>query len=663
MGNVTGNNTDPSTAAAKPSMLTPRYWTSTARKTITHCIECDCEFSQGEEDSEKSAQMLPCLHTFCNKCVQDAEKNIKENGCIACRQKIDKFEVKPNFLVQSKLKKAAKSNESANAKLEGAGVHAPSEKEPTCSYVDCEQSPTKGCYNCGAVICESCLENVHQKVPVFRDHHVVSYSEWKASQGKERCIHHRVELDQFCEDCRSLFCSRCLPQAHKDHTSCALSEWETRNKSKSEANGICGSLPWIKKSLEEKFERCRRTKEDIILQVDTRIQNIVENAKKACDTLEKEKVNALARIDRNIQDYEKVNMKLLELENCAKSVQETGKELDKLHGVMVNFAEGLLPKPEEKEGVSTLFNPAQRTTQPDAIRNVFGDCHCHGQDGQQFTFKYPMGCALYHNKIHSGDFVFVVDKDNHRVQVFESTTEKYLRTLGEGKLNNPTGIALSISDKNPYDDMIFIANSGRKCVVRFKLDLGNWLDADPIQFEGKPCGLAAFEDTIFVSIHDKSEDYIVKVVKATETPQVEKIIYNLDKPMGMAISSTPGAPPLLYVAESGKHRIQVYNLDGESAGAPIECSKCPHDLAVVVPKTPSSIYMKGRLFVASYEGVQMFDLDGYKDLQDSLPAYGFKGAKKGCMFSGVAAHLCENENRIKIFTTSHENNKLEFSYI
>lgn len=119
-------------------------------------------------------------------------------------------------------------------------------------------------------------------------------------------------------------------------------------------------------------------------------------------------------------------------------------------------------------------------------------------DGQ---FDAPMGMAFNRDKTE----IFVADSSNNRVQVLNYDREtgdlKFSRTISaklkknddsDGDLNNPTGVALLLSDKHETKPVILVADTNNSKVCGFKY-------SDPIVFLGefnvdRPCSVAVDKD-------------------------------------------------------------------------------------------------------------------------------------------------------------------------
>jgi len=100
-------------------------------------------------------------------------------------------------------------------------------------------------------------------------------------------------------------------------------------------------------------------------------------------------------------------------------------------------------------------------------------------------FKTPMGIAIYPPYEYSSDFenglVFVVDRDNHRVQVYGTKPLQHMHTIGTGiagngkdQLNTPKAAVILLPSVNcssfPYLGLLYVSDTENKRVQVFNVE-------------------------------------------------------------------------------------------------------------------------------------------------------------------------------------------------
>ena len=178
-----------------------------------------CPICLNQFDSPKT---LPCLHSFCLKCIQqlpaDLEKGKHVISCPSCRKTVqvpDKgpadlptaFVINSFIEIQEQLKKVVVKD-----------------KQISCDNCS-EGNATSYCKQCAIGFCEKCLA-MHNGLKPNAAHQIMDMKDFiiTASQllpVKEEaimnCTDHNKPLEIFCETCQELICQSCTIRRHKDH--------------------------------------------------------------------------------------------------------------------------------------------------------------------------------------------------------------------------------------------------------------------------------------------------------------------------------------------------------------------------------------------------------------------------------------------------------------
>lgn len=176
-------------------------------------------------------RLLPCLHTFCHKCVEEL-KSINSNSvvCPLCQKEarlINGTTTFPiNFVVNNLLNVKALKDTKRGSFL-------------CCDSCETEDSAAKyRCDQCLQFLCDFCAQ-AHRRMSVTRNHVIVSIEELLsrvelsgpvALQRPYFCKRHKGEpFRYYCQDCREQLCRECVEQ-HRTHATTLLEEAATQTK-------------------------------------------------------------------------------------------------------------------------------------------------------------------------------------------------------------------------------------------------------------------------------------------------------------------------------------------------------------------------------------------------------------------------------------------------
>ena len=165
---------------------------------------------------------LPCLHSFCEKCLGNLSLLPQGGGyvlsCPVCRSQVQlpedgvagfpsTFHLNDLLELRQQLKKLSEA------------------KSIVCE--SCEKHDSTGfCRQCGKFICEKCTKAHLQLSNLFPGHGIVGLKEVISSASQlipvkqqpiMECPTHKMPLDIYCESCDVLVCQHCTVRQHKDH--------------------------------------------------------------------------------------------------------------------------------------------------------------------------------------------------------------------------------------------------------------------------------------------------------------------------------------------------------------------------------------------------------------------------------------------------------------
>ena len=159
---------------------------------------------------------LPCLHTFCLKCIKRTINGSASFKCPVCRAEHELSEERAELLPVDRyavqelpLRRLQQEQQSGEAKRE-------------CQSCGDQALITAWCDECEA-ICQPCVAQ-HKKMVALRGHRVVEKEESECGTSLVKgsktlsCLRHAGEnLKYLCTECSELVCAECLLTAHKDH--------------------------------------------------------------------------------------------------------------------------------------------------------------------------------------------------------------------------------------------------------------------------------------------------------------------------------------------------------------------------------------------------------------------------------------------------------------
>jgi len=178
---------------------------------IAECSVCCETFSDPRQ--------LPCIHTFCCKCIGGFSRDSKpgdEVPCPLCRKNFTIPDggigsLPKNFFVQQLVDIASPTSNRCQG----------------CSVDGNEQSnaklAVKFCVECSDRLCESCVD-IHRRVKQTRTHELVELSEDGRSietvmkSKKIYCDKHtKKALKLYCFECKKAICMMCFVEMHQSH--------------------------------------------------------------------------------------------------------------------------------------------------------------------------------------------------------------------------------------------------------------------------------------------------------------------------------------------------------------------------------------------------------------------------------------------------------------
>ncbi|XP_044066947.1 E3 ubiquitin-protein ligase TRIM33 isoform X2 [Siniperca chuatsi] len=293
VGGLTTEMSPPPTAPAATPVSVPINLLDT-------CAVC----KQSLQSRDCEPKLLPCLHSFCLKCIPQPNRQISvqvpgPHGqtdthivnvmcCSVCHQDYKQSDIIDNYFVKDTTEAISTSDEKT---------------AQVCTSCEDNAGTIGFCVECGEWLCKTCVE-AHQRVKITKDHKIhtkedadaASESVGTSGQRPVFCpIHKQEPLKLFCETCDTLTCRDCQLLEHKEHRYQFLEEAFQNQKGiietsvaklQEKKNYVHYSVSQVQSRLKELNETHRKVEHDIKIAVFTLINEINKKGKSLLQQLE-----------------------------------------------------------------------------------------------------------------------------------------------------------------------------------------------------------------------------------------------------------------------------------------------------------------------------------------------------------------------------------------
>ena len=257
-------------------------------KSVATCELCSEFFSD--------PRILPCLHSFCYKCLQ---KDLKAKECDnpSCPTCGEMFQL-PDGTLAALPTDLRKNYEAEVAQYE---VKVDSEKGVNCDrcIASADNIAISFCCSCCKFLCIKCRED-HLRWKETYEHELVDVGKDKAQHNQsllgtvphktDYCTEHRDEsLKFYCETCSKLICRDCIVLSHYEHKRDRIEQ--VAKKEKQDLNSLLEKAYSAVEELESSLSQGEKVIQKIQLRRSSTEQKIREEFKKLYESIQmREKV-------------------------------------------------------------------------------------------------------------------------------------------------------------------------------------------------------------------------------------------------------------------------------------------------------------------------------------------------------------------------------------
>lgn len=208
-------------------------------------------FCPGCQNQFENAKILPCLHTFCQKCLMEAvEKDPAGSlSCPSCYRQVPLDEsgvdgLRTNMFVENILDIISPQHEQEAIERKQSTRHSLTNASRVCSSCEEGLTITSHCQDCNEMLCANCTR-AHQRVRLTKDHEIIALGVAQTTaQARDElplravrdrtlryCARHEGEvLILYCDTCFMSVCRECTLKQHKDHSFIYLQDAVANNK-------------------------------------------------------------------------------------------------------------------------------------------------------------------------------------------------------------------------------------------------------------------------------------------------------------------------------------------------------------------------------------------------------------------------------------------------
>ncbi|XP_066275173.1 tripartite motif-containing protein 2-like [Branchiostoma lanceolatum] len=157
-------------------------------------------------------RVLPCLHTFCARCLETWRREKGQLTCPTCRHQVrlqgtGVSNLSPNFYI--------------NSLLDFRVLHKSEEDHTQCQMCKSDAKVEGRCADCSILLCKNCI-TAHSSIPALKDHYIFTLNDLKNPSSRPKysramyCPRHTDQrMTFYCQPCAKLVCRDCTITEHR----------------------------------------------------------------------------------------------------------------------------------------------------------------------------------------------------------------------------------------------------------------------------------------------------------------------------------------------------------------------------------------------------------------------------------------------------------------
>ena len=329
-------------------------------KTLLHNLreEVSCSVCS---DIFTDPKHLPCLHSFCLRCLKQWHKT--SHGCDTIR--CPKCQAVSRVPESGDLKDLPTSFY-LNGLIDVLAIKECRSSQVRCGNCEKKSSETSYCFHCCIFYCQECVTG-HNIMRSNKDHRVLALKDFQDKDyedvlkrpvfcAKQR--HEKEELKYFCKNCEMAVCQTCVTLSHSGHALEHIEEEAERQKIEM-------------KSMIETQRRNLQAKMDAVCKLDKDYAGLIQQCEKVKREVQRTVDNLIANIEAKkqtifaaVEDQTKKSLASLttqktEIENQIEVIKSSLDEADKVLTRSSN------PEVVQvKKSLETILEEVNQTTKP-----------------------------------------------------------------------------------------------------------------------------------------------------------------------------------------------------------------------------------------------------------------------------------------------------------